>query len=91
MAGLQSGEGRMMIDSVIWARDRQTDSHVAIANAAPMYCVGLQNTEHKQLAAANTQYKNLHSTVQYPALVTVNHIWQGNRSVSTLQVCVHTG
>jgi len=40
MAGLQSGEGRMMIDSVVWAQyvnvtDRHTDSHVAIANAAP--------------------------------------------------------
>jgi len=40
MARLQSGEGRMMIDSVIWAQhinvtDTQTDSHVAIANAAP--------------------------------------------------------
>jgi len=39
MAGLQSGEGRMMIDSVVWAQyinvtDRHTDSHVAIANAA---------------------------------------------------------
>jgi len=36
MAGLQSGEGRMMIDSVVWAQyinvtDTQTDSHVAIA------------------------------------------------------------
>jgi len=40
MAGLQSREGRMMIDSVVWAQyinvtDRHTDSHVAIANAAP--------------------------------------------------------
>jgi len=50
MAGLQSGEGRMMIDSVVWAeihqRDRQTniqkDSHVAIANDAPTHCVGRQ-------------------------------------------------
>jgi len=38
MAGLQSGEGRMMIDSVVWAQysnvtDRHTDSHVATANA----------------------------------------------------------
>jgi len=44
MAGLQFGEGRMMIDSVVWTQsvhqrdrhtDRQTDSHVAIANVAP--------------------------------------------------------
>jgi len=40
MAGLQSGEDRIMIDSVVWAQyinvtDTQTDSHVAIANAAP--------------------------------------------------------
>jgi len=53
MAGLQSGEGRMMIDSVVWARyinvtdtqtdtqrDTHTDSHVAIANVAPTHCVG---------------------------------------------------
>jgi len=47
MAGLQSGEGRMMIDSVVWAQyinvtDRQTDSHVAIANVAPKHSVGRQ-------------------------------------------------
>jgi len=53
MAGLQSGEGRMMIDSVVWAqyinvtdtqtdtqRDRQTDRHVAIANAALTHFFG---------------------------------------------------
>jgi len=45
MAGLQSGEGCMTIDSVVWAQyinvtDTQTDSHVAIANAAPTRCVG---------------------------------------------------
>jgi len=36
-AGLQSGEGRMMIDSVVWAQYNvtNTDSHVAIANAVP--------------------------------------------------------
>jgi len=39
MVGLQSGEGRMMIDLVVWKQyvnvtDTQTDSHVAIANAA---------------------------------------------------------
>jgi len=28
MAGLQSGEGRVTIDSVVWARDRHTDCHV---------------------------------------------------------------
>jgi len=46
----------MMIDSVVWAqyinvtdiqtdrqRDRQADSHVAIANAAPTHCIGRQN------------------------------------------------
>jgi len=37
MAGLQSGEGGMIIDSVVWAQyinvtDRHTDSHVAIAS-----------------------------------------------------------
>jgi len=49
MAGLQSGEGRMIIDSVVWAQeayinvtDTQTDSDVAIANAAPTHCVRRQ-------------------------------------------------
>jgi len=42
MAGRQSGEGRMMIDSVVWAQyinvtDRQTDRHVAIANSMPIH------------------------------------------------------
>jgi len=44
MAGLQSGEGRTMIDSVVWAQyinvtDRHTDSHVAIHRK----CVRWQN------------------------------------------------
>jgi len=48
MVGLQPGEVRMMIDSVVRAQnidvtDRQTDSHVAIANAAPTHRVGRQN------------------------------------------------
>jgi len=47
MAALQSDEGRTMIDSVVWAatihqRDRHTDSHVAVANAAPTHFVGRQ-------------------------------------------------
>jgi len=51
MAGLQSGEGRMMIDSVVLTQyinvtdkhtDKHTDSHVALANAAPSHCVGRQ-------------------------------------------------
>jgi len=50
MAGLQSGEGRMMIDSVLWVQyinvtDTHTDSHVAIANAAPTHCVRRQKQE----------------------------------------------
>jgi len=51
MAALQSGEGCMMIDSVVWAqyinvtdiqKDRQTHSHVTIANTISMHCVGWQ-------------------------------------------------
>jgi len=47
MAGVQSRKGRMMIDSIVWAKyinvtDTQTDSHVAIANAAPKHCVWQQ-------------------------------------------------
>jgi len=50
MSGLQSGEGRMMIDSVVWAQhinvtDTQTDSHVAIANAVLTHCVERQKTK----------------------------------------------
>jgi len=52
IAGLQSGEGRMMIDSVIWApyisvtvTDWQTDSHVTIPNAVPMHCIGRQKLQ----------------------------------------------
>jgi len=47
MVGLQSGQGRMMIDSLAWTQyinvtDTQTDSHAAIADAAPMHSVGRQ-------------------------------------------------
>jgi len=50
MAGLRSGEGRSMIDSVICVQyinvtDTETDSHVSIASAAPTQCVGRQNGE----------------------------------------------
>jgi len=45
MAGLQSGEGSMMINSVVWAQytnvtDTHTDRHVATAKAAPTHSVG---------------------------------------------------
>jgi len=51
MAGLQSGEGRMMIDSVVWTHyinvtDRHTDSHFAVANAAPTQ-YGIKRNEIK--------------------------------------------
>jgi len=44
MAGLQSGEGRTMINSVIWAQyinvtDTHTDSHVTTATATLTRCV----------------------------------------------------
>jgi len=46
MAGLQSGEDRMMIDSVVWAKyvsvtdtHTHTHSHVATAVAALTHCV----------------------------------------------------
>jgi len=47
MAGLQCGEGRMMIDSrlgTMHQRDRHTDSHVAIANAVLTHCVKRQKS-----------------------------------------------
>jgi len=44
MAGLQSGEGRMMIDSVVWAQYiNVTDSHVAIA-VLTQYASGGKNS-----------------------------------------------
>jgi len=47
MAGLQCGEGRTVIDSVVWAQyinvtDRHTDSHVAMEIAALIHCVERQ-------------------------------------------------
>jgi len=49
MAGLQSGEGRMMIHLVVLAQyvnvtDTRTDSHDAIANAALTHCVRRQKS-----------------------------------------------
>jgi len=57
MAGLQSGEGRLMIDSVVWAQyinvtDRHTDSHVAIPTAVPTHCVGLQKSRFRFSSAS---------------------------------------
>jgi len=40
---MAEGEGCIMIDSVVWAQYiNVTDSHVAIAIAAPPHCVGRQ-------------------------------------------------
>jgi len=75
MAGLQSGEGRMMIDSVVWAQyinvtDRHTDKHtekptdsnVATANAAPTHCDARQNHSTAQWQSSiNTGVLNLGS------------------------------
>jgi len=37
-AGLQSGEGHTMMDSVVWTQYiNVTDSHVTLANAAPTH------------------------------------------------------
>jgi len=45
-ARLQSGEGRMVIDLIVWTQyinvTANTDSHVATANAALTHCVGRQ-------------------------------------------------
>jgi len=43
MAGIQSSEGRMIIDSVVWAQYiNVTDSHITIVDAVPMHCVDQQ-------------------------------------------------
>jgi len=53
MPKLQSGEGRMMIDSIclgtICQHVRHRDSHVTVANAAPTHCVGHQKSAAQQL------------------------------------------
>jgi len=36
-----------LIGSAAWARDKHTESHVAIANAAPTLCVGRQKISRK--------------------------------------------
>jgi len=57
MAGQQSGEGRVMIDSVVWTQYiNVTDSHVAIPNAALTHCVGRHNRATGTLPY-NSQYK----------------------------------
>jgi len=50
MAGLQSGEGRVIIDSVVWAQyinvtDIHTHSHVTTAIASLTHCVRAAKTE----------------------------------------------
>jgi len=41
------------IDSVVWAQYRHVkDSHVAIANAAPMHCIGRQKTYCRRITQA---------------------------------------
>jgi len=55
MAGLQSGVGRMKIDSVVWAQYinvTHTDSHVAIADTAPTHWPG-RGTAVKALVLIN--------------------------------------
>jgi len=52
MAGLQSGEGRMMIDSVVLAQyinvtDTHTDRHVTVATAALTHCYRRHNINNK--------------------------------------------
>jgi len=63
MAGLQSGEGRMMLDSVVWAQyinvtDKHTDSHVAIANAAQTQGVGRQKLGVLSTALRTTELES---------------------------------
>jgi len=50
MAGLQYGEGCIMIDSVVWAQFiNVTDSHVAIATNALRRAAGINNKSHKPI------------------------------------------
>jgi len=49
MAGVQSGEGRTMIELVVWAQYINVTKHtdtVTIANAAPTHCVRRQRKYH---------------------------------------------
>jgi len=61
-AGLQSAEGRMMIDSVVWAQyinvtdrhtDRQTDTQTATS-----HCVGRQKLGHRLYPVLLYAYRN---------------------------------
>jgi len=82
MAGLQSGDGRIMIDSVVWAQyinvtDRQTDSHVAVANAAQRPGIGRQSegkvpyyvrgSDDVVLQASTSREPRTHSAAQTPS------------------------
>jgi len=64
MTGLQSGEGRIMINLVIWAqlqqRDRHTDSHVAIANDVNALSSGL--VQQNQIFSTNKCHRQLHKS-----------------------------
>jgi len=45
MAGIQSGEGRTMIDSVVWAQYiNVTNRHILTATAAPTHCIQAAET-----------------------------------------------
>jgi len=65
-AGLQSGKGHMMMDSVVWAQyinmtDTQTDSHVAITNAVPMHRVVQQKSATASAGLVLSLHKRLNA------------------------------
>jgi len=63
MAGLQSGEGRMMFDSVVWAQyvnvtDRQTDRQTRRdSNAEPKHCVWRQKSESRPIIRPHRKHE----------------------------------
>jgi len=91
MAGLQSGEGRTMIDSVVWPQyiNVQTDSHVAIANAAPRHCVERQKSTYRnyQLTTQRTRAADTISQQSRQRSWSKRH---HHRSVSWRQHCTMT-
>jgi len=95
MAGLQSDEGRMMIDSVVWAQhinvtDTQTHSHVATANAMPRHRVGRQSVfcspRADAYSALDVSYKFLlkhYATGSSAAIGRTQHLVLSVRPIST--------
>jgi len=91
-AGLQSGEGRMIIDSVVWAQyvnvtDKLTDGHVAIANSAQMHCVVRQNI-YKPVERQASTYCSDRPIAAADGPASASNTWDGMRTIVINDPCV---